>query len=141
MRFSECSKSERIQIVVGAIIVLFGVLLLLGLYASWWAAMLSWLRFASRLALPVALIAVGIYTVRRARQGGLDHFFTANGARGGYLSRSESDYRIAGVCGGIAQYFGIESMFVRLVAVLLGLASPLLMLIAYGVLAAALGHN
>jgi phage shock protein C len=43
------------------------------------------------------------------------------------LVRSESDKMIAGVCGGLAQYFGIDAAIVRLVFVLAVLSgiSPL----------------
>jgi phage shock protein PspC (stress-responsive transcriptional regulator) len=37
------------------------------------------------------------------------------------LSRSETDKQLAGVCGGIAEYFGIDSTIVRLVAVILAI--------------------
>ncbi len=32
-----------------------------------------------------------------------------------HLCRSSTDKRLAGVCGGIAQYFGIDSTIVRLI--------------------------
>ena len=35
-----------------------------------------------------------------------------------YIYRSRKDYMIAGVCGGIAEYFEIDSTLVRLLAVL-----------------------
>ena len=34
------------------------------------------------------------------------------------LYRSEKDYKIAGVCGGIAEYFNVDSTLVRLLTVL-----------------------
>jgi phage shock protein PspC (stress-responsive transcriptional regulator) len=37
------------------------------------------------------------------------------------LTRSEKDKTIAGVCGGLAEYFGIDSTIVRLVAVILAI--------------------
>jgi phage shock protein PspC (stress-responsive transcriptional regulator) len=37
------------------------------------------------------------------------------------LSRSEIDKQLAGVCGGIAEYFGLDSTIVRLVAVILAI--------------------
>ena len=37
------------------------------------------------------------------------------------LQRSRSNRRIAGVCGGLATYFGINPTLVRLIFVLLGL--------------------
>jgi phage shock protein C len=38
------------------------------------------------------------------------------------LTRSATDRRLGGVCGGIAEYFGIDPLFVRLVFVAAGLA-------------------
>ncbi|HEX2088810.1 MAG TPA: PspC domain-containing protein [Actinomycetota bacterium] len=37
------------------------------------------------------------------------------------LTRSETDKRIAGVCGGIAEYFGVDATLVRIVFVVLAL--------------------
>lgn len=37
------------------------------------------------------------------------------------LTLSESDKKIAGVCGGIAEYFSVDPTLVRLVAVILAL--------------------
>lgn len=45
------------------------------------------------------------------------------------LTRSTSDRMIAGICGGIGHYFGIDPTLVRLVfagALLLGMGSPVL---------------
>jgi phage shock protein PspC (stress-responsive transcriptional regulator) len=39
------------------------------------------------------------------------------------LTRSERDRRIAGVCGGLATWLGLDVIYVRLAFVLLGLAS------------------
>lgn len=41
----------------------------------------------------------------------------------GNLTRSDTDKMIAGVCGGIAAYLGIDSVLVRLLFVLLALAT------------------
>ena len=38
------------------------------------------------------------------------------------LALSDSDKKIAGVCGGIAEYFGIDSTLVRIIAVIFILA-------------------
>lgn len=40
-----------------------------------------------------------------------------------HLQRSDSDKLLAGVCGGLAEYLGIDAVFVRLAAVLLAFAS------------------
>ena len=48
------------------------------------------------------------------------------------LTRSETDKKIAGVCGGLAEYFNIDPTIVRVAAVVLALMGP--GLIAYVVL-------
>lgn len=40
------------------------------------------------------------------------------------LTRSQTDRKIAGVCGGLAEYFGVDSTLVRLIAVVLLLLGP-----------------
>ena len=48
------------------------------------------------------------------------------------LTRSSTDVKIAGVCGGIAEYFGIDSTLVRvayLVFTFIGVGSPVLLYI------------
>ncbi|MBO9390982.1 MAG: PspC domain-containing protein, partial [Roseiflexus sp.] len=52
----------------------------------------------------------------------------------GQLARSKSDRMIAGVCGGLATYFNIDPVIVRLVfvvAVLFGGVSPLVYIILW----------
>lgn len=51
------------------------------------------------------------------------------------LYRSRSERMIWGVCGGIANYFDIDPTIVRLIAVLLGVLTNLVAVIAYIVLA------
>lgn len=48
------------------------------------------------------------------------------------LYRSRYDRRIAGICGGIAQFFNIDSTIVRLVLVILGLVTAVVpMVVSY----------
>lgn len=51
------------------------------------------------------------------------------------LCRSKTDKKIAGVCGGIAQYFGIDATLVRVGFVLLTLPGVIHGVIVYAVLA------
>lgn len=136
MRFRECSKNEQAWIIFGGVLVALGLLLLLSGYTTWWTRIFVWLRQASRLVVPLSLIAIGAYVVWASRNNKFDNLGRMHtGAQGhAVLKRSIDDVRVAGVCGGIAQYFGIESTIVRVIAVLLGFASPLLMLLTYGIL-------
>jgi phage shock protein C len=40
------------------------------------------------------------------------------------LTRSETDKRLAGVCGGLAEYFGIDPVLVRIAFVVLAVMGP-----------------
>lgn len=40
------------------------------------------------------------------------------------LCKSSTDYKISGVCGGFAEYFGINSLWIRLALVLFSLWKP-----------------
>ena len=35
------------------------------------------------------------------------------------LYRSQKDFVLSGVCGGVAEYFDVDSMFIRLIALIL----------------------
>jgi phage shock protein C len=59
----------------------------------------------------VAYAAAWILTPVAASQG--------QGLPGKHLTRSVADKQIAGVCGGLAEYFGLDATMVRLVAVIL----------------------
>ncbi len=48
--------------------------------------------------------------------------------------RSRTDRMLAGVCGGLAQYFGVESKMVRLLAIVLGLVTGGAAIIGYIIL-------
>ncbi len=138
MRFRDCTKNEQAWIVFGGVLVVLGIVLLMGGLNTWWSNALVWMRQLSRLVIPLALLAVGIYVVWASRKGKFAHVFERSQAGRGttaVFERSKSDYRVAGVCGGIAQYFGIDSTIVRTIAVLLGFASPLLTLVTYLILA------
>lgn len=137
MRFKECSKSQQAWIIFGCVLVVLGCARLLGKYTSWWASLLVWVRRLMRLAVPVLLIGIGAYVIWASHNNKLDKLFGHMGKAqraSARLHRSNSDVRIAGVCGGIAQYFGIDSVFVRTVVVLLTFASPLFTIVIYAAL-------
>lgn len=51
------------------------------------------------------------------------------------LYRSKTDRKLCGVCGGLAEYFGIDSTVVRIIAVILALGGVGTGLIVYLIMA------
>ena len=137
MRFRECTRNEQAWIIFGGVLVALGLVLLLSGYSTLWTSLFIWVRKALRLFVPIVLVVIGIYIIWASRHNKFDHVvesMQANRRSRTALYRSTTDLRVAGVCGGIAQYFGIDSLIVRTIAVLLAFASPLLTLITYAIL-------
>ena len=138
MKFSDYSKGQQAGLVIGASVVVLGLLMFFARYSSWWMGLLDLLRTVLRYLLPIGIILIGAIVVYGLVTHRFDGLLSRVSAVGGPLTRSASDKRLAGVCGGIAQYFGIDSTIVRAITVGLGVLSPLLTLIAYVALSIAL---
>lgn len=82
---------------------------------------------------PCALVVAGGYLLWASKTGKLSGFTKAH--PGMPFRRSRTDKRIFGVCGGIAYYFGVDATVVRLMAVILLFAFPLMVVVAYFVVA------
>ena len=134
-RLSDCTKKERTGVAVGIGLIALGAIGLgaVGLAATWVSVV--W-RIANRLVdllWPICLMVVGGLILWAAVRGRLDD--ALSGRFNGPLSRSSSDSRLEGVCGGLAHFLGIDSVAVRLIFVMLFIASPLLCLVTYVILA------
>jgi phage shock protein PspC (stress-responsive transcriptional regulator) len=140
-RFSEYPKSTKTWIVIGGAFIVFGFCILFNQYMhmDWWNTTARIAGAVSSYFLPAALIALGLYLLWAAKHDRLSGVF--NGPREGALTRSRVDRRFTGVCGGIAHYFKMDSVVVRIVALLLFVASPLPALIAYAALSVILPRS
>ena len=130
MKRSDQMKRERVWFAVGAVMVAVGVAALLAGHADWWLAQLGWARQLSRFAIPISLVAIGIFVIWAGQAGKFDNLRSGVG-RGNVLMTSSTDRRLMGVCGGIAQYFSVDSTIIRVITVLLFVASSLVTVIAY----------
>ena len=133
-RLSEYPARQRTMFWLGAALVALG---LLGVVARWftidvWQVFVSALDVFFNALFPLAVIGLGAYLIWAYFNGGLK---SARGSRTENLHRSATNTRIAGVCGGIAEYYGIDPTIVRVCVLLLFLASPPLMLLIYLLLA------
>lgn len=123
-------KSAQVGIIVGAVLIFFGLLKLLEMFfgSTWWGSLREVIGTVFSYIWPVALIAAGIFLVWAARTG---KFKGASITGGRPLRKSVVDKRIAGVCGGIAEFLGIDSTIVRVLAVILLFVNPVLAIMLY----------
>ena len=133
-RLNDYPARQRTMFWLGAVLVGIG---LLGVVARWFTVdvcrvFVGALGVFFNALFPLAVIGLGAYLIWAYFNGGLK---SAHGNRTESLHRSTTNARIAGVCGGIAEYYGIDPTIVRVCVLLLFLASPPLMLLIYLLLA------
>ena len=117
---------STIMVIVGIALIAIGALTILpGLLGPLWHPVQAIFSFVLRLFWPIVLIVAGIFIIRLARKSNTDREGSAMGfnptmpPQGTRLMRSSKDRIVAGVCGGIAHYFGIDPTFVRIITVVL----------------------
>lgn len=134
----ESKKNSRggstVTLVLGIIIVIVGVTLLFDYYDLVPVSIVF--RQFGQLALPVIFILIGGALLlgrdkKENRTGNVEGESVVAGVEKKKLARSVRDKKIAGVCGGLAEYFEVDSTIVRLVYVALAFASFGLALILY----------
>ncbi len=128
------SAGSTVTLVLGIIIVIVGVTLLFDYY-DLIPVSIVFHQFG-RLALPIIFILIGgALLLGREKKGndkeGVEGESFEAGVEKKRLARSVRDKKIAGVCGGLAEYFEVDSTIVRLVYVALAFASFGLALILY----------
>ncbi|MEG0323001.1 MAG: PspC domain-containing protein [Raoultibacter sp.] len=130
-QFSHYSKSAQIGIIVGIAFVLFGVWKLLGssFGFGWWLEIQRVFGIIFSFMWPIALILAGLYLVWAGKTGRLKGVSSTDWHKP--FGRSVADRRIAGVCGGIAEYLNIDPTIVRVLAVILFAVNPIFALLAY----------
>ncbi|HEY3317039.1 MAG TPA: PspC domain-containing protein [Coriobacteriia bacterium] len=119
-------------LIVGVIVLLIGLALLGRTLNVFPPFVFEVLRIAARATGPLALIILGVIVIVVASRGGVSPAMPAAGVK---LYRSRTNRMIAGVAGGLAEYFGIDALVVRLVFVAVALASFGTALVVYIVLA------
>lgn len=126
-------KHSEAALVVGGIMVALGILLLVQRGApEVWAGMSAALQMVANVAWPVCIIAAGVILIYAARKG------TLTSQRGSRVYRSRDNRRLGGVCGGIAEHFSMNAVFVRILAVVLFVMSIGLVGLLYLILWASL---
>lgn len=126
---SQYSKAAQVGVIIGIVLVFFGLVRLSEMFlGTWWGTLQSIINTVFSLVWPIALIVLGVVLVWAARTG---KFKGASFDSGRPFRRSMIDKRLAGVCGGIAYYLGVDSTIVRIIAVILLILSPFITLLVY----------
>jgi len=130
-KFSKQPRSVQIAIIVGLALIALGAVRLFGLLFgfSGFRFVVDWFRSIVVYLWPTALIVAGIYLVWAGKNGKLKGFQQVNWNKP--FGKSFTDKRIAGVCGGIASFFGVDSTIIRVLVVVLFVVSPWFTVIAY----------
>lgn len=130
-KFSKQPGSVRFAVVAGILLVAFGSWRFLTLIVpeKLWEQIVAGIHQVLSFVWPVALIVFGVYLLWAARTGRLAGFTVSHEGRN--FTRSLTDKRLFGVCGGIAYYFGVDSTIVRILAVLLLIVVTWPTLVAY----------
>ncbi len=128
------SAWSTVTLILGIIVVIIGVSLLFGYYDIFYVNAL-WRNFGS-LILPIVIILIGGALLFEREKGEKEpseiHGESLHaGVETKKFARSVHERKIAGVCGGVAEYFGVDPTVVRLIYVLLVFASFGLAIILY----------
>jgi len=101
----------------------------LGFWHHWWG--LPW-----HVAMPLLLIIAGVAFLLHGRDGAQPVQPDATGSGGtARLYRSRTEYKISGVCGGIAAYVNTDPTLVRILFIVAGFASAGFIILLYIILA------
>jgi phage shock protein C len=120
------SATSSFLVIVGYALIVIGVLVLAPIILGpFWVPVQAVFNFISQVFWPIVLILVGFFIVRIAlstrgdSKGKPLRFSPSLPAEGTRLMRSRKNRMIAGVCGGIAEYFNIDPIVIRIAVVLL----------------------
>ncbi len=125
---------STVTLVLGIVIVIIGVTLLFHYY-DFLPFSFTFHQFGT-LALPIIFILIGGALLlgkvkKESPSGGVEGESVNTGVEKKRLARSVRDKKIAGVCGGLAEYLEVDPTIVRLACVVLAFASFGLALILY----------
>ena len=117
-------KASDFALTIGIVLVIVGLWKLAErVFSPWWPTLSHAASVALNVIWPVAVIFAGCLVIYAAKTGKIKF--------SGRLHRSVSDRRIGGVCGGIAECFGIESTPIRLIWVVFLIVSFGLAVLVY----------
>ena len=123
------SGKTIILVVAGIVVILIGLSLLLGnvfglgLFFYWRSFVAIFSIFSA-----LIIIALGVILIVRAQQKAKDSVVEKR------LFRSTSKKAIGGVCGGIADYFNLDPVIIRVIAIILGFTSAYIVVPLYLIL-------
>ncbi|NTU89581.1 MAG: PspC domain-containing protein [Actinobacteria bacterium] len=123
------SERNNGALVIGIILIVFGAWELAHrLLSPWWPSISRFLNTVAAIVWPLAIILAGVLFIVAAKKGVIS---SSSGKR---LYRSRTNKRIAGVCGGLAEFFSIDPAIVRIAAIVLLVISFMSLALLYIIL-------
>lgn len=122
----EKNKGTNAAAVIGVVLIAFGAWYLARmLFGSWMNVLADVMQTVASYGWPLLLIVIGVLVLKSSQSGNLSF-------AGKRLYRSRTDRKWAGVIGGLAKFFALDSTVLRLVVILaLFLGQGIPILIAY----------
>jgi phage shock protein PspC (stress-responsive transcriptional regulator) len=112
------TDNNKIALIIGGVLVVFGLWQLAQhVFGAFFSAFWKAIAFVMSLLGPLVVIVAGILLVLAARKDKL-HL-----PKGKQLYRSTTNKKIAGVCGGLAEYLNIDSTIIRIIIVVFAVLS------------------
>lgn len=132
-------NKRNLGLFLGAAMILLGVAMLADHYRWQFDFPFFFPFFEPGILFAIIIIAAGVYLIFRKPSETPEKSVSASASgrtagtetTGRRLTRSITDRKIAGVCGGIAQYFNLDPSLVRLGFVILGVAAAPFTIVSY----------
>lgn len=132
---SEPERSRKFSLALGIVLIFVGLLFLGDNLRYHFMFPWGFRGFDFGVLIAMAVIGIGVYVL--FMKSPADETSASNDAvegstsRAKKLTRSVTDRKVAGVCGGLAKYFSVDPAFVRIGCVVLALAQFPLVIIVY----------
>ena len=131
------AKAKKVEhkgdwnLAIGIVLVIFGAIFLFNHFDIWPMGILEFSFFPWRIIWPLVFVAVGIYLLTSGQAVQESAQNMKEWAKEHNLRKSATDKKVAGVCGGFAEHFGIDSNILRIALVFLAIVTHGLAVIGY----------
>lgn len=106
----DITRKENFKIITGSALILLGIFILLKNTGIW---DYNFLGIGREFFIPVVLILAGIYLIVKYNNSSIFSFKKGGPGESRRFYRSAANKKIAGVCGGLGEYLGVDPTLIR----------------------------